>query len=101
MAKAPICPTCGKSCANVRKGLICASKPLGTNIPANHEYLKAIRTKRTSKVERGWIHVHAGLPYSRLFPNKAECLADIAWKSNNSPLSRARRATITTTITWK
>lgn len=94
--KRPICNTCGKSCTNVRKGWGCATN----DKLASPEFLKLRRAKRTVEVKRGWIHVHGGLPYSRLFTTKALCLADIEWKAGNNPLSRARRATITTITEW-
>lgn len=95
--KLPECPNCGKCCINYRKGWSCAKKDKNSD----PRYLKLRKSKRLVTIERGWIHVHAGIPYSRLFKRKGECLADIAWKSGNNPLSRARRATIKTIKTWE
>lgn len=97
MAKHPICPDCGKCCVNYRKGWSCATK----SKKSSPEYLRLRKAKRSVKIERGWIHVHGGIPYSRLFKKKLECLNDIYWKADNNPLSRARRATIKTITTWK
>ena len=91
-----ICNTCGNGCKNARKGWSCASKDQNSS----PEFLKIRRTKKLKTVKKGWIHVHAGLPYSGLFDLKTKCLADIHYKSNNNVLSRARRATITTITTW-
>jgi hypothetical protein len=95
--KLPKCPNCGKCCVNYRKGWACAKK----DAISNPIYLRLRKSKKVTTIERGWIHVHAGIPYSKLFGTKKECLKDIAYKANNNPLSRARRATIKTIKTWE
>ena len=96
-SKKLMCPDCGKLCINYRKGWSCSTK----DKKSSPEYLLLRETKRSYTVEHGWIHVHVGIPYSKLFKKKQECLKDIAYKANNNPLSRARRATIKTLLTWE
>ncbi len=92
----PICATCGKCCANIRKGWPCASN----DKKSDPRYLAIRRKRRSTHTHKGWLHVHAGMPYG-FFTTKAACLADIAWKAGNNPLSKARRAVTTTTTVWK